>query len=280
MPYKTLLAYLDPGERAQARLDFALTLAGRFDAHLIGLYSPFAPEARAYFTVAGCAPYYSDYCDARRGQQAAAEESFRHELRRVGMEGEWIAFDDYAEEPIIRRSRHADLLVAGQASPDDDARALRARFLESVIMMSGRPVLVLPYAGALRAACESIVIAWDGSREAARAVHDAMPLLQAARRVTVLHIGTPAASRAAAADDGIANIDLMLARHSVNVDFAQSFSDADETVGDTLISWVATSGCDCVVAGAYSHPQWREHLLGGVSRALLESATVPVLMSH
>lgn len=246
MQYKTLLAYLDPSDRAQARLDFALTLAGRFDAHLIGLYSPFAPEARAYFTVAGCAPYYNEYCDARRGQQEAAEESFRHDLRRAGMEGEWTAFDDYAEQPIIRRSRHADLLVAGQASPDDDAHSLRAHFLESVVMTSGRPVLVLPYAGALRPAGESVVIAWDGSREAARAVHDAMPLLQAAKRVTVLHIGTPDSSRTAASSAGIANIDLMLARHAVNVDFAQSFSDLDETAGDTLISWVATSGCDQV----------------------------------
>ncbi|WP_028220904.1 universal stress protein [Paraburkholderia oxyphila] len=285
MQYKTLLVYLDPSERAQARLDFSLTLAGRFDAHLIGLYSPFAPEAREYFTVAGCAPYYNDYCNARRAQQEAAEESFRHALRRAGMEGEWIGFDDYAEQPIIRRSRHADLLVAGQAAPDDEAHSLRARFLEGVVMTSGRPVLVLPYAGALRPVGDSIVIAWDGSREAARAVHDAMALLPGAKRVTMLHIGTPAASGVATSgvatsDARIADLDAMLARHAVNVDFAQCMSDSDETAGDTLLSWVATSGCDLVVAGAYGHPHWRERLLGGVTRALLESATVPVLLSH
>ncbi|WP_028222404.1 universal stress protein [Paraburkholderia oxyphila] len=280
MQYKTLLVYLDPSERAQARLDFSLTLAGRFDAHLIGLYSPFAPEAREYFTVSGCAPYYNEYCNARRARQEAAEESFRHALRRAGMEGEWIAFDDYAEQPIIRRSRHADLLVAGQVAPDDDAHSLRERFLEGVVMTSGRPVLVLPYAGALRPVGESIVIAWDGSREAARAVHDAMALLPGAKRVTMLHVGTPESSNAAASRAGIAEIDLMLARHAVNVDFAQNVSDSDETAGDALLSWVATSGCDLVVAGAYGHPQWRERLLGGVTRALLESASVPVLLSH
>jgi nucleotide-binding universal stress UspA family protein len=280
MQYKTLLVYLDPSERAQARLAFSLSLANRFDAHLIGLYSPFAPEAREYFTAACCAPYYSEYCDARRDQQEAAEEAFRRDLRRAGAGGEWIAFDDYAEQPIIRRSRHADLLIVGQTSPDDDARSLRSRFLEGVVMTSGRPVLVLPYAGALHAPGESIVIAWDGSREAARAVHDALPFLQGAKRVTVLHIDTPEASRSAASSARIAEIDLMLARHAVNIDFAQSVSDSDETTGDTLLSWAATSGCDLVVAGAYSHPQWRERLLGGVTRALLESATVPVPLSH
>jgi nucleotide-binding universal stress UspA family protein len=280
MQYPTLLVYLDPSERAQARLAFSLTLAKRFDAHLIGLYSPFAPEVREYLTAACSAPYYSEYCDARRRQQEAAEEAFRGDLRHAGAGGEWIAFDDYAEQPIIRRSRHADLLIVGQTSPDDDEYSLRRRCLESLVMTSGRPVLVLPYAGALRAACESIVIAWDGSREAARAVHDALPLLQGAKRVTVLHIDTPEASRSAASSAQIVEIDTMLARHAVKIDFAQSVSDSDETAGDTLISWVATSGCDLVVAGAYSHPQWRERLLGGVTHALLESATVPVLVSH
>ncbi|WP_321788340.1 universal stress protein [Paraburkholderia sp. J94] len=280
MQYKTVLAYLDPDERTQARLDFSLTLAGRFDAHLIGLYSPFAPDSRAYFTVAGGAPYYSEYCDVRRGQQAAAEESFHHALRRVGMDGEWIAFDFYAEQPIVRRSRHADVLVAGQANPDDNTASLRRRFLEHVVMTSGRPVLVLPYAGALRATCEAIVIAWDGSREAARAVHDAMPLLETAKRVTVLHIDTSNSSQTPMPGTGISDIDLLLASHAVNVDFAQDFSDSDETAGETLISWVAKNGCDFIVAGAYGHPQWRERLLGGVTLSLLESATVPVLLSH
>lgn len=282
MRYTTLLAYLDPSERAHARLAFSLALAGRFDAHLVGLYSPFAPEVREYFAVAGYAPGYDAYCDARRAQQEAAEKAFRHDLQHADVDGEWIAFDDYAEQPIIGRSRHADLLIVGQANPDDDSHALRKRFLEAVVLTSGRPALVLPYAGVtgMQQPARSIVIAWDGSREATRAVHDALPFLQGAARVTVLHIGMSKASRNAESNARIAPIGLMLARHAVNVDFAQTFSDADETAGDTLLSWIATSGCDLVVAGAYGHPQWRERLLGGVTRALLESATVPVLLSH
>ncbi|SDD14687.1 universal stress protein [Paraburkholderia lycopersici] len=280
MSYKTVLTYLDPGDRAQARLDFSLQLAREFDAHLIGLYTTFMPEAREYFAVAGCARHYDGLCDTRRGRRDAAEEAFRHALGAAGRGGEWIAFDDHAEQPLIRRSRHADLLIAGQAGPDDDAQALRKGFLEEVVLTSGRPVLVLPYAGALRPAGKSIAIAWDGSREAARAVHDAMPFLARAGRVTVLRIRTADSARPAALGAQGKEIDLMLARHAVNVDYAQATSDSDETAGDTLLSWLASSGCDLVVAGAYSHPQWKEHWLGGVTRALLESATVPVLLSH
>jgi nucleotide-binding universal stress UspA family protein len=280
MSYKTVLTCLDPSDRAQARLSYSLALAKEFDAHLIGLYSTFMPEAREYFSIAGCAHYYDDWCNARRGQRDAAEEAFRHALRVADLGGEWLSFDDYAEQPMIRRSRHADLLIAGQVGPHDDSRPLRKRFLEGMVLTSGRPVLVLPYAGALRPAGQAVAIAWDGSREAARAVHDAMPFLARAGRVTVLRIRTPDALRPAALGAQGKEIDLMLARHSVNVDFAEAVSDSDETAADTLLSWVATSGCDFVVAGAYSHPQWKEQWLGGVTRALLESATVPVLLSH
>jgi len=280
MPYKTVLTYLDPSDRAGARLSFSLELAKTLDAHLIGLFTTFVPEARDYFSVAGCAHYYDDWLDARRGQRAAAEEAFRHAVRSAGLGGEWIAFDDYAEAPMIRRSRHADLLIAGQTGPDDDSQALRKRFLEGVVLTSGRPVLVLPYAGGLRPAGNSIAIAWDGSREAARAVRDAMPFLERAGRVTVLRVRSTDSLRRVTTGAQGGEIDLMLARHAVNVDFAEATSDSDETAADALLSWVATSGCDLVVAGAYSHPQWKEQWLGGVTRALLESATVPVLLSH
>ena len=280
MTYKTVLTFLDPSDRAQKRLDFSLDLAKTFDAHLIGLYTTFMPEAREYFSVAGCAHYYDDWIDVRRGQRDAAEEAFRHALRGAGLDGDWISFDDYAELPMIRRSRHADLLIAGQTGPDDDPRPLRVCFLKAVVLTSGRPVLVLPYAGTLRPAGKSVAIAWDGSREAARAVRDALPFLERAGRVTVLRIRTSDSLRPAALGAQGKEIDIMLARHAVNVDFAEAVSDTDETVGDALLSWVATSGCDLVVAGAYSHPQWQEQWLGGVTRALLESATVPVLLSH
>ncbi|MEX3916314.1 universal stress protein [Paraburkholderia sp. BR10872] len=280
MPYKTVLTNLDPSDRAQQRLRFSLDLAKAFDAHLIGLYTTFMPEAREYFSIAGCAHYYGDWIDVRRGQRDAAEEAFRQALRGAGLGGEWVSFDDYAEQPMIRHSRRADLVIAGQTGPDDDSRPLRKCFLESVVLTSGRPVLVLPYAGALRPAGQSVAIAWDGSREAARAVHDAMPFLKRAGRVTVLRIRTSGSLRPAALGAQGKEIDIMLARHAVNVDFAEAVSDSDESAGDALLSWVATSGCDLVVAGAYSHPQWKEQWLGGVTRALLESATVPVLFSH
>jgi nucleotide-binding universal stress UspA family protein len=123
-----------------------------------------------------------------------------------------------------------------------------------------------------------VVIAWNSAREAARAVHDAMPLLIAAEAVTVLTIDPREGPQGHGELPG-ADISLHLARHGVKAQVERTVS-ADLPVGEVLLSRLADLGADLLVMGAYGHSRMRELLLGGATRSLLQSMTVPVLMSH
>jgi nucleotide-binding universal stress UspA family protein len=147
--------------------------------------------------------------------------------------------------------------------------------LEDVVLSSGHPTLVVPYAGRFETLGERhILVAWNGSREAVRAVHDALPFLREARSVTVVAADLD--------EDGRKSLDLMaehLARHEISTDLEPTTA-ADISVGDLLLSRTADLGSDLIVMGAYGHSRAREWILGGVTQHLLEQMTVPVLMSH
>jgi len=278
MSYKTLLVHLDTSERAQTRVDIALRLARAFDAHVTGMFATFVLDPRSFYLTAGASEYLALQRQTRDEQRGAIERLFRAELTRAGVEGEWIAPDEYADEAVIHASRGADLVIAGQTDPEAPEASVGSRFPEDLVMMSGRPVLIVPYAGRCEPPGERVLVAWDGSREAARAVHDALPFLLRAARVSVVRVrtaGAPAPRRR----PGIDIVDA-LARHGLHVDTAGVVSDADETVGTALLSYAADAGYDLVVMGAYGHRRWQERILGGVTRTMFESMTVPVLMSH
>ena len=145
-------------------------------------------------------------------------------------------------------------------------------------LVSGRPILVVPNVGNFADLGRRVVIGWNASREAARAVNDAMPLLTAAETVTVLTIDPREGPRAHGELPG-ADISLHLARHGVKAEIERTAS-ADLPVGEVLLSRVADLGADLLVMGAYGHSRARELLLGGATRSLLRSMTLPVLMSH
>jgi len=228
--------------------------------------------------MAGSAAWYEDTRKLHEERRGAVERLFRAELQRAGVEGEWIAASQNAEQSVVAHSRYADLVIAGQTHSEDPETYIAEHFPETIVMESGRPLLLVPYAGRFQSLGTRALVAWNGSREATRAVHDAMPLLVGAARVTVLRINTPNAP-AIAREPGT-DIVLTLARHGVNVDFAELAHDLDESSGDALLSWAGGNGYDLLVMGAYGHARWKERVLGGVTRTLFESATLPVLMSH
>jgi nucleotide-binding universal stress UspA family protein len=149
---------------------------------------------------------------------------------------------------------------------------------ERVALAAGRPVLAIPYAGRFEAVGRRVLIGWDASREATRAVADAMPLLAAAETVSVLSIDPREGPSAHGPVPG-ADISPHLARHGVNATVERTVS-AGVPAGDLLLSRAADLGADLLVVGAYGHSRARELLLGGVTRTLLQSMTLPVLMSH
>ena len=182
----------------------------------------------------------------------------------------------FAEDIVPVHARYADLTIMGQTDPEPDAGdATPARGLQvQTATDSGRPLLIIPYAGDFKAPGRHMLIAWNGSREASRAVHDALPLLKRAERVSVLSISPPA-------EDHIAGFDIsaQLARHGVNAEAKRNVS-SDISAGDVLLSECADLGADMIVMGAYGHSRLREFILGGVSQHLLETMTVPVFMAH
>jgi nucleotide-binding universal stress UspA family protein len=279
MNYKSIVVQLDTSKRAQVRLESAVRLARHFGAHLTGLFAMFTPDPRAFQVMAGTAEYYTNHEQAREEDRAAIERLFRAELLRAGLQGEWVVTNEYANTSVPRLGRCADLIIAGQDDLGDPEAYVSDRFPEHLVLAAGRPVLLIPYAGIFPSIGKHIMIAWDGSREATRAVHDALPLLQQAIGVIVVTVDK---TRGNAHDSRIpaSEIATVLARHGVNVEINSIDGGHDLPIGDALLSHAADNAVDLVVMGAYGHTRWQELILGGATRTMLDSMTVPVLMSH
>ncbi len=293
-----ILVCLDATEAGDGRLELALNLAQANKAYLTAVYA--LPEPRGSSippagpglppTVLG--PVSPDGARAISGQPSIAtpgptlpdadradalEQRFRAELPLSGLEGEWHMLNRTDVAELIRLAKAADLAVLGQY-PGSDSGGATWLHPDDVMVDSGRPVLVVPYASAVERVGKTVLIAWNGTREANRALHDALPLIDGAEAVTVMHVG---AEQADLDRDrpSLERIVRHLARHGIEAQAEESLHPAI-SVRDALLSRAADLGADMIVAGAYHHWRLRETLLGGVSRDLLAQMTIPVLMSH
>jgi nucleotide-binding universal stress UspA family protein len=279
MSFKTILVHLDASERAHPRLEAALHVAKQHDAYLVALYAVYTPEPASFYVMAGYAGYYADREQQRIERRAALERLFHAELVRAQLKGEWRVADARANDAVSRQARYADLVIAGQADNDDPETYIDDNFPENLVLSAGRPVLLIPHADAFPTIGTRVLVAWDGSREATRALHDAEPLLARATQVTVVTI-------AGAKDDAPgeripgADIALALARHREHVDLLAVEAGDSRGVGGILLSRAYETGSDLLVMGAYGHPRWHELVMGGATRTILKSMNVPVLMSH
>jgi nucleotide-binding universal stress UspA family protein len=279
MSYKSIVVQLDTSKRAHFRLDCAFRLAQQFGAHLSGVFSAFTPDPRSFYVMAGSADYFEAHRKFRQERHGALERTFHAELSRTGVSGRWIDCNEYASEAMPGYARCADLVVAGQDDPNDPESFIADHFPETLVMAAGRPVLFIPYVGVFPTLGENVVVAWNGSREATRAVHDALPFLQRAKKTTIVTLNGPKDEPRGSPIPG-ADIALVLARHSVKAEVAELDGIDDVPLGDMLLSRVSQLGADLVVMGAYGHSRWRELVMGGATRSMLQSMTVPVLMSY
>jgi nucleotide-binding universal stress UspA family protein len=290
MALKDLLVCLDAGAASGGRVRLALNLARAHRAHLGGAYVMPQADSLIAHPPAGVVPPggVTELGQARLTPGSAvtevmhaaeiaenAEQRFTSELQINGIKGEWHLFDTGDEAPLIELAKTVDLVILGQVSSESRGTAFRP---EDIAVAAARPVLVIPYAGAFRTVGKRALVAWDGSREAVRALNDALPLLGDAEAVTVMFVGP----REAEFDRQRLSLDRIvrhLERHGI-AGKAEQTVQGDLAISDVLLSRAADLGADLIVAGAYHHSQLREALLGGVSRGLLEHMTVPVLMSH
>ncbi len=280
MAYKNLLVLIDDTKANAGRVAAALALARNQEAHATGLYVIGEPDLSGFVR----AQIPSDVLEEQRSQTETAAKAAAEAFRKLA-DGEGVPADTRIARArahdmaalVARQARYADLVIAGQPERDDPGPGGRG-MLADLVLTAGRPVLVVPFIGAARPIGRTVTVAWDAGREAARALADAMPLLEAAERVHVLVVNPERGPHAHGPEPG-ADIALSLARHGVKTQVEVTAA-PDIEEGEAILSWLADSGSDLLVMGAYGHGRLRELILGGVSRVILESMTVPVLMAH
>jgi nucleotide-binding universal stress UspA family protein len=284
MGYKDILVTVDTSPAGAARLELAVALAGRSAAHLIGLHTALTPlgsAAGGYFDRFDRSlldPLYREYSERMAERAEAARSLFEEVASERRLAAEWRVAAGYPSESAGMHGRYVDLIVLGQTDPDNAEAALFHPHPEEVALAVGRPVLVVPYAGRFEACGRHVLVAWNASRAATRAVNDAMPLLAGAETVTVLCVD-PDEDRRAHGDVPGADVAVHLARHGIKAR-VESTASGGIGVGNAVLSRASDIGADLLVMGAYGHTRVRELLLGGATRTIIESMTVPVLLSH
>lgn len=304
MALKDILVHVGYSKNRGAVLDCAAGFAVAHGAHLAGLHVAERPEIQGY--IRAYLPKNIDEIQDRQFAKfaAEAEAAFDTAVERAGLRehSEWRAVEGPHSQTVTLHARYADLTVVAQGEPGQDDPETE-RLPGEVALQAGRPVLVVPYAGSFEVLGRRVMVAWNGSREAVRAVNDALPILKQAERVRVLAIN-PRSGPSGLGDVPGADIALHLARHGVKaevdhvrvdspgaepmLELARGRPDTrvahvtaeDMPAGDALLSQAASDGTDLIVMGAYGRSRLRELVLGGMTRHLLRQMTVPVFMSH
>jgi nucleotide-binding universal stress UspA family protein len=256
MTYRDILVFLDGSQDNEVRLDFALSLAKEHGARLTGV------------DVSSAAAFEGEWW-------SHVEESFQAKTRQAGISIRFRVANREATGWKNFYAHYADLLIATQPNPEASGMILPG-VPEDVLMSAGVPMIVLPHRWKPESAERNIVIAWSPSSQATRAVHDAMPILAQARKVTVFAFGPPS-------DDSDADIKLLcdhLLAHGVVAETDQWLDTGELSAIDALFASRAMEDAAMIVAGAYSHSRFRETVFGGVTKDLLHQLSVPVLVSH
>ena len=279
MTYRSLLVLLDSSPLCATRVDSAIRIATSFEAHLVALAPtgivdmPVATESAA-----SLAEYVTLARNTLRAEAAQSVEAFRQSCRAAGFQSFETHVDDEGKaRSLVSHAHCSDLTVLSQADPSSPGYAAMRETVEQVILYSARPTLVLPYAGRFDQLGSIAMVAWDNSREAARAVSDALPFL---RHAEAVHVVSWQEQRDD--EDGMRpSLDALqrwLMWQGVTAEIHVERSSI--AIAQAMLSRAADLRADLIVMGAYGHARWSERLLGGATRGLLESMTVPVLMSH
>lgn len=279
MSYKTILAVLQGKEDADRVLDCALPLATRYSAHLIGVHAEAIPMP--YVTPMGFpdTEFLAASAEANQQRSAGIKALFETRAAREGVSCEWQAMESVSGDSAVGAlsvARACDLIVAQQADPEGQSGSLAN--IEALLFESGRPVLFVPYAMPVDSSFSKVLVAWNGTQQAARAVFDALPFIRQAQETEILSLD---ASDTGQQDGAVAGVDIAaaLARHGAKVVFA-SESSGNIGAGAAIENRIAEGGAQLLVMGAYSQSWLKEFFFGGATRTLLQSMPVATLMSR
>lgn len=278
MGYRDILLHLTEDKRSDEKTAVAFALARRSEAKVTALYT--IPFANQFYYMGGHVPptFIKQWADEALDAAEIARSRFEAAVEQAEIPAAWIQTEQRPVDAIERLGRQFDIAVVGQADPDADQFALNTLgtngLAADLALSLGRPVVVVPYIGHYKLPLHSVVVAWDGGREATRAVHDAIPLLTKARSVRVLGIDADDEQKASA--EALVR---HLQHHGVAAK-AHFLIAGDAATGEILLSTLADISADLLVLGAYGHGRLRETVLGGVTDTVLQGMTAPVFLSN
>jgi nucleotide-binding universal stress UspA family protein len=272
MALRTLLLHADTDDRFAHRLSLAIAIARQHEARLVVLYALKTPIAVGLYAEPMGSPAVDLIQQEIDAERARAEELRQSIATMIGAEGlawDWRSRSAPPGDSIAAQALTADLVIMGQ-----EREASTTGPVADVALSSGRPVLCIPHVGNFAAPFRRILVAWRGTRESSRALHDAMPFLAGAAQVT-LFCASEELEQDASADDAVRH----LADHRIRAELRRvTLGDIDS--GTTILNAVADNSADLLVMGAYGHGRMREFVFGGATRTILASMTVPTLLSH
>ncbi len=275
---KDIILYLERDVSRDAVRDFAISTADTFAAHLVGISDAFTAIVPNYILPDFPADILADLLAERETAARGAIERFEAAAKRSGVSAEarLILQSNFGPpRTFSEAARHFDLSIIMQS--DDDRGFNNDLLIEATLFDSGRPLIVVPYTEKGGLKLDRVVCCWDGSRAAARAINDALPLLRKANAVELLIV----ANEKTADEQVLRGTDIArhLARHDVKVE-VETTPAADIDVADVILSHAADCSASLLVMGGYGHSRLREFVLGGATRGILATMTVPVFMSH
>jgi nucleotide-binding universal stress UspA family protein len=273
---KDIVVNLSVGKPRDVAGDYAISVASTFDAHLSGIACAYEPVIGGLPFPGAPASVIDSLRTESRAQAERAKKAFDENTRRAGLSTDSVVISataDGAAKKLGEFARDYDLSIMAQAEPGYDIAETLA--IEGALFGSGRPVLVVPYIQASGMKLDHVVVCWDGSRNAARAIGDAMPFLRRAGTVEVVTIESRERRNALVG----AKIAEHLARHGLKVELRPIVA-PDFDVAGTILSHAADNSADLIVMGGYGHARLLEFVLGGATSGILSAMTVPTLMAH
>jgi nucleotide-binding universal stress UspA family protein len=279
MQYKNLLVYLDQGASNKERVNTAIAIAKVHESQLTGVVVNALPASSILQKLG-----FGKGEALMQQQRIEAEEIIEHFKQIAEQEGVQAdtriieCVEGRAAEKLARMARIFDLSIMRQANPDKPNASFISELSEEVMLSSGRPVFFIPYVGVHNIPCRRGLLAWDGSKAAARAVHDALPLLKMMEKVIILIVDADKIEHYADSQPG-EELSRHLSLHGVNNEIRR-LAKAEVSTSTIILNELSDSGADILIMGGYGTPKLREIMLGGVTRTLFECMTVPVFMSH
>jgi len=280
MSIKTILVALNEIDQVDKLVKTAAQLGRKYQAHIIGMFVIPAPEI---YPSAGMALSTQVYDGHRRFYLDHSEKvkaKFEDEMRRQNVLHEWCMVEiktSLIADGVLHHAHQVDLILAPQKQENSSA-GMENDFTERLVMEGGRPVLIMPAFGEFEDIGKEVLVGWNGTKEAARAVFDALPFMIDANNVTIGWVNPKDDLEDGEVLPG-SELAASLARHDIKTT-SKGLPTDGVSVGEALLNQASDSGADLLVMGAYGHSRIREFVFGGATHSILETMTVPVLMSH